>query len=182
MWRNVAKSSNDAFIAKMVDEHGGFDAYISTNALGRSISRDLISTYGAEYKESSSLQGQKDGHDIYRVTYLVRMPPYRLRDIVIIDSRPYLVTSMGPVSAKLRDLRSNEPTVVQNSDLRQVRVVGTKEDMVDSVVLMETDRELQLLDPVTLRTVEIKKPRSFARKGDTVKVFRYEGEMYLIGN
>ncbi len=106
--KNAAKDSNDAFIAKVTQEHNGFDLYISTNSLGKALSRDLISTYGAEYKESSSLQGQKDGHDIYRVTFLVRLPPYRLRDIVQYNGRPHLVFSMGPQSAKLRDLKSNE--------------------------------------------------------------------------
>lgn len=180
--RGVAKESREAFIAKVVQEHGGFDLYVSTIALGKGLSRDLVSTYGAEYKESSSLQGQKDGHDIYRVTYLVRLPPYRVRDILLINKRLYLVHSTGPQSAKVRDLRSNEMIVVPNSDLREVNVVGTSKDVLDAVVLMETEREFQIMHPLTFRTVEIKHPRNFERKGDTIKVFPYEGDLYFIGN
>jgi nonsense-mediated mRNA decay protein 3 len=178
----AAKESREAFIAKVTQAHGGFDLYVSTIALGKALSRDLISTYGAEYKESSSLQGQKDGHDIYRVTYLVRLPPYRVRDIVSINDRLYLVHSSGPQSAKLRDLKSNELLVVPNSDLREVKVAGTKEDVQDAVVLTETEREFQVMHPVTYKTVEIRKPRNFKRSGETVKVFPYEGELYFIGN
>jgi nonsense-mediated mRNA decay protein 3 len=177
-----AKESREAFVAKVTQTHGGFDLYLSTNALGKALSRDLISTYGAEYKESSTLQGQKDGHDIYRVTYLVRLPPYRVRDIVQINGRLYIVHSTGPQSAKLRDLKSNEMFVVSNNDLREVNVVGTKNDILDAVVLTETDREFQVMHPVTYKTVEIKHPREFERTGDTVKVFPYEGELYFIGN
>ncbi len=178
----MAKDSRDAFVAKVTQAHGGYDVYVSTIALGKMLSRDLVSTYGAEYKESSSLQGQKDGHDIYRVTYLVRLPPYRVRDILVIDGRLYLVHSTGPQSAKLRDLKSNELLTVMNQDLREVRVVGTSSDVMDAVVLTETDREYQIMHPVTYRTVEIKHPRGFERKGDTIKVFSYEGELYFIGN
>jgi len=179
---SMAKDSRDAFVAKVTQVHGGYDVYVSTIALGRMLSRDLVSTYGAEYKESSSLQGQKDGRDIYRVTYLVRLPPYRVRDIVLIDGRLYMVHSTGPQSAKLRDLRSNELLTAMNQDLREVRVVGTSADILDAVVLTETEREYQIMHPVTYRTVEIKHPRGFERRGDTVKVFLYEGELYFIGN
>ncbi|MBI0584623.1 MAG: 60S ribosomal export protein NMD3 [Methanomassiliicoccus sp.] len=178
----VAKESRDAFIAKVTQAHGGYDLYVSTVHLGKALARDLVSTYGAEYKESSSLQGQKDGHDIYRVTYLVRLPPYRVRDILLINHRLYLVHSTGPQSAKLRDLKSNEMLVGMNSELREVNVVGTKKDVVDVVVLTETDREFQIMHPTTYKSVEIKKPRNFERTGETIKVFPYEGELYFIGN
>lgn len=178
----AAKDSRDAFLAKVTEEHGGYDLYVSTVSLGKMLSRDLVSTYGAEYKESSSLQGQKDGHDIYRVTYLVRLPPYRVRDILLINGRLYMVHSTGPQSAKLRDLRSNEFLTVPNHELREVTVAGTKNDVLDAVVLTESDREYQIMHPVTFRTVEIRKPRNFERTGETIKVFPYEGELYFIGN
>jgi hypothetical protein len=104
------------------------------------------------------------------------------RDIVLIDGRLYMVHSTGPQSAKLRDLRSNEFLTVPNHELREVTVAGTKNDVLDAVVLTETDREYQIMHPVTFRTVEIRKPRSFERTGETIKVFPYEGELYFIGN
>jgi nonsense-mediated mRNA decay protein 3 len=179
---SAAKDSRDAFLAKVTEEHGGYDLYVSTVSLGKMLSRNLVSTYGAEYKESSSLQGQKDGHDVYRVTYLVRLPPYRVRDILLIHGRLYLVHSTGPQSAKLRDLKSNEFLTVANQELRDANVIGTKGDVMDAVVLTETDREYQIMHPVTYKTVEIKRPRNFERIGETVKVFPYEGELYFIGN
>jgi nonsense-mediated mRNA decay protein 3 len=179
---SASKDSRDAFVAKVTQAHGGYDLYVSTISLGKMLSRDLVSTYGAEFKESSSLQGQKDGRDIYRVTYLVRLPPYRVRDILLINDRLYMVHSTGPQSAKLRDIKSNELLTVMNQELREVHVIGTSKDVLDAVVLTETDREYQVMHPLTYKTVEIKHPRSFERKGDTVKVFPYEGELYFIGN
>ncbi len=178
----ISHENQEAFISKVVTEHGGLDLYVSTIALGKALARELVNIYGAEYKESSSLQGQKDGKDIYRVTYLVRLPPYRVRDIISFNSHLYLVLSMGPVSAKLRELRSSENTVASNNDLRTVAVLGSKKDFQDAVVLTETDKEMQIMHPVTFKTVEMKKPKGFKRKGDTVKVFSHEGELYLIGN
>lgn len=178
----VSKNNRDAFISKVVEVHGGYDFYVSTLAFGKMIARDLISTYGAESKESSSIQGQKDGRNIYRVTYLVRLPPYRIRDIIEINGKLYIVSSTGPQTAKLRNIKNHEPKTVSNVDLREVKVVGTKDDFMDAVVLTETDREFQIMHPTSYKTVEIKKPRNFQRTGDTIKIFSYEGELYFIGN
>ncbi|NLK25646.1 MAG: hypothetical protein GX307_03600 [Euryarchaeota archaeon] len=178
----IGKHSKEAFIAKVTQTHGGYDLYISTIALGKTLARELTSVYGAEHKESSTLHGRKDGQDIYRVTYLVRLPPYRVRDIIELNGRPYLVQSTGPQSAKLRSLRNGEKLTMANTGLRDVKVIGTRSDVLDAVVLTEGRRELQLLHPKTYKPVEIRKPQGFERTGDTVKVFPYEGELYLIGN
>lgn len=178
----ASKESRDAFMAKAVEAHGGYDLYLSTIALGKGLARNLVSIYGAEYKESSSLQGRKDGVDLYRVTYLVRLPPYRVRDIVEIGGKLYLVQSTGPHSAKLRNLKHGDNLTMTNVDLRNVKVVGTKEDVKEAVVLGEGGRELQLMHPVTFETMDVRKPQGFERKGDTIKVFLHEGELYIIGN
>mgnify|MGYP002344076231 CR=1 FL=1 len=178
----ASKESRDAFMAKAMQAHGGYDLYISTIALGKTLARELVSMYGAEYKESSSLQGRKDGMDIYRVTYLVRLPPYRVRDIVEIDGKLYLVHSTGPQSAKLRNLKHGDNLTVSNDHLRDVKVIGTKDDVMEAVVLGEGRRELQLMHPVSFATIEVRKPQGFERTGDAVKVFLHEGEVYIIGN
>jgi len=177
-----AKDSRDAFIAKVTQEHGGFDAYVSTIALGKAMSRTLASVYGAELKESSTLQGKKDGNDIYRVTFLVRLPPYRAHDVVSIGGRLYLVRSTGPKSAKLRDLKSYESITAMNQELRDAKVVGTKADYMDAVILGLTEREVQLMHPRTFATVELKVPRGFKITGDTVKVLLHDGELHLVSN
>jgi nonsense-mediated mRNA decay protein 3 len=128
-----AKESREAFVAKVTQTHNGFDLYVSTIALGKALSRDLVSTYGAEYKESSSLQGQKDGHDIYRVTYLVRLPPYRVRDILLINDRLYLVHSTGPQSAKLRDLKSNEHRLIYGKAYKCTRNIKVRFGITDYI-------------------------------------------------
>ena len=93
-----------------------------------------------------------------------------------------MVQSTGPQSAKLRSLRNGEKLTMANTGLRDVKVIGTRSDVLDAVVLTEGRRELQLLHPKTYKPVEIRKPQGFERTGDTVKVFPYEGELYLIGN
>lgn len=64
----------DAFIMKVQEVRGGTDIYLSSKALAKSLARTLRDTYGAETKSSPKLQTRKDGKDVYRVTYLIRIP------------------------------------------------------------------------------------------------------------
>jgi nonsense-mediated mRNA decay protein 3 len=48
------------------------------------------------------------------------------------------------------------------------------------VVLTETDRELQIMHPSSFKAVELRKPQRYKTKGETVKVFQHEEELYLL--
>ncbi len=52
----------------------GWDCYLTDTIAARSIARAARQKFGASVKESASLFGRKDGHDVYRVTICLRFP------------------------------------------------------------------------------------------------------------
>jgi nonsense-mediated mRNA decay protein 3 len=52
----------------------GWDCYFTETLPARSIARVAKQRFGASLKESASLFGRKDGHDVYRVTICLRFP------------------------------------------------------------------------------------------------------------
>ena len=52
----------------------GWDCFFTDTLAARSIARLARERFGASLKESASLFGRKDGHDVYRVTVCVRFP------------------------------------------------------------------------------------------------------------
>lgn len=52
----------------------GWDCYFTETLPARSIARLAKHRFGATVKESASLFGRKDGHDVYRVTICLRFP------------------------------------------------------------------------------------------------------------
>jgi nonsense-mediated mRNA decay protein 3 len=64
------------FMSKVEEVKGGIDMYLSSNQLGQGIARDLAERRGAQYSAANELFGQKDGREIYRMTFLVRLPSY----------------------------------------------------------------------------------------------------------
>ncbi len=52
----------------------GWDVFFTDTLAARSVARLAQQRFSAEFRQSASLFGRKDGKDVYRVTYLVRIP------------------------------------------------------------------------------------------------------------
>jgi nonsense-mediated mRNA decay protein 3 len=174
------EENREMFISKLEEVPGGFDAYLSSISLAKSISKELGDRFGGEVKESSTLVTQKDGKDVYRVTYLVRLPSYLRGEVVLLKGKPHLVMSIASNSTKLLNLKTHEALNMPNADLYEVRVLAHKKDILDAVVLSETAKELQVMHPVNFSTIEVRKPPGFKHEGETVKVVFHEEETYLV--
>ncbi len=53
----------------------GWDVFVVDTLAARSMARLAKQKFGARLKESATLVGRKDGTDLYRVTFCVRLPP-----------------------------------------------------------------------------------------------------------
>ena len=174
------EENREMFISKLEEVPGGFDAYLSSISLAKGISKELGDRFAAEIKESSTLVTQKDGKDVYRVTYLVRLPSYLRGEVVSLKGKPHLVVSIAANSTKLLNLRTHEPINMPNAELYEVKVLAHKKEIMEAVVLSETAKELQIMHPVSFATIEVRKPPGFKRLGDTVRVVAHEEEIYLL--
>lgn len=63
-----------SFISKVEDMHGGLDIYMGSNRDARAIAKELARRYGVKVNSSPKLHGKVKGKEVYRITYLVRLP------------------------------------------------------------------------------------------------------------
>lgn len=177
---NISKNNRQIFITKVEEIHGGLDFYLSSISLGKSLSKELVTDYGAELKESSTLVGRKDdGSDMYRVTYLVRMPVYKLHDVVLYNDVPQQIVNMGKNGVKLMNLRDFRIQAVKPAEMRSLKVIRKREETQEAVVVNVGEGEVQVLHPGNFRTLDIRIPADYM-VGETVKVTDYEGELFFI--
>lgn len=167
----------DVFITKEEDMHGGRDFYMGNKSFAQRIARALVKAYGATYTESSSLWGMKEGREIYRMTYLVRLPPYRSGDFIEKDGRLYLLTSFGSDRLQCTDLETWFEFSFDKGG--RLKVIGDAGMVRSAVVVSESEREVQVMDPVDYRTVDVRKPAGFV-PGESVQVIRHEERLYLV--
>ena len=74
----------------------GWDHFFTETLAARSVARLFKDRFGAEVKESASLYGKKDGRDLYRVTFSVRLPVHLPGDFYVERGRLYRLDRPSP--------------------------------------------------------------------------------------
>ncbi len=174
--------SREVFVSKVERVRGGLDFYFSTAQAARIVARELQDLRCAEYKESTSLWGRRDGRDMYRSTFLVRLPSFGGGDIITIDSKDWYVKSMSKGLVRCIQLSSGEDQQMRLTDLEGCTVSCPSADVKEAVVLLEGDAEIQVLDPVTMSPVDLRKPKGFVRNGDQVRVIKTNLGTYVLSD
>jgi nonsense-mediated mRNA decay protein 3 len=166
----MRKSNRGVFISKIERVKGGLDFFFSTSQAGRAVARELQESFCAEFKESSSLWGKREGEEIYRMTFLVRLPGFGPGDMIEFQSRDYYVRGMSRGVVHAIDPISGEERPIRLKELEACTLAAPKSKIVKAVVLFESASELQVLDPDTMAQVDLRKPAGFSRTSDHVRL------------
>ncbi|MGA1819599.1 MAG: 60S ribosomal export protein NMD3 [Thermoplasmatota archaeon] len=166
------------FISKEEKVRGGYDFYLGENSYARQLSQRLHDQYGGEYKYSSSMFGKKDGRDIYRHTYLVRLPGFLVGDYLVKEKKVYVVTKIFK-RVQLKELSTHRELTIDISDAMSMRVFRAEQVEIDAIVIMHTQTEVQDMHPTTFRPVDLIKPEGL-QVGEKVRCAYIEDELYLV--
>lgn len=175
------RKDKGAFITKIEEIHNGLDFYLGSKSLGKAIAKKLANEFGGELKESHKLVGRKDGKDVYRTTYAVRALDYRAGDFVQLDGKVLRALSLSSSQVLLRDLGTAENIYLKFEELKEAKLLGGDEIIKEMVVVSRSDKEIQLLDPDTLKTVDVLLPKGFEVGGESVKVVKCDVGYFLVG-
>ena len=114
--------SGDEFVSGVEDVRGGFDVKVSSNPFAKRLARDLSRTLGGTVGSSATLHTQREGKDVYRSTYVVRLPGFREGDQVEWRGARYRVVGLGD-SVQLEDAATGTRVRVRPRELRTARLV-----------------------------------------------------------
>jgi len=179
MVASLSSSDRNIFITKTEEIHGGLDFYMSSSTAARRMAKTLKDELGGKLTESSSLVGKKDGRDMYRMTYLVRLPEFLVGDIFKLDDRVYMVKRFMPKVVMVQDLETGATLNKPNLDLKKARKLGSDDEGVLVDIIYQDENEVHVLDPVDYQTVVLKKLHLKDLK-DKVKVISIEEQLYLL--
>ena len=175
-----AATNRQLFITKMELVPGGVDVYLSSISLGKAITKELGDAFCAETKESPKLVGQTtDGQDMYRLTYLVRLPDFKVGDVVTFQGAYYLLSRLNGTGGKILNLADFRERSVRRSDMTSVRLYERSEDLREATVVSTSGSEIQVLDPSNYSTVDLRVPEG-AEIGDSVRVVSIDDVLYMV--
>jgi len=178
----MRKASREVFISKTDRVKGGLDFYFSTIPAARTVAKGLQEALCAEYKESSSLWGRKDGKDVNRMTYLIRLPGFGRGDVVEYQGRDHFVRGMSKGAIRLVDLLTGDELSLKAQAACECVLSAAKARVKKATVVTESDRELQVVDPETMAAVDVRKPRGFLRNGEHVRFVRTRLGVYVLSD
>ena len=175
-----SKTNRGLFITKVQEVRGGVDIQLSSTSLARSLTKDLIEAYGAESQESASLVGQtSDGLDMYRLTFLVRLPSYHIGDILEMNGKPHLLSGLNKTGGRLTSLNDFRDTSARKNEIQAMKILAKVSDRKDAIVLTSTSTEVQVMHPTNYSTIDLRIPQD-AEIGETVQVVQIEDVLYYV--
>lgn len=176
-----------SFVTRVEEKHGGLDFYLSSASLAQKIATQLMGSFGGELKTSSSLVGRREGRNLYRSTYCLRLPPVEAGDVVQWDSphhkekKVYLVKTVSRRGSQVVDLRTHEQEFLDKRHFGEVRFNTRDRMKFDAIVLFSEKSEFKIMDPETYQSVTLLKPSpSFEVKdGETVPVLKTDFGIFV---
>ncbi len=116
------RRDREAFVSRVERTEGGVDFYVSTGTAGKAAAREIAEALDGEVRASPKIHGRKEGRDVYRVTYHVRLPGYRRGDLVRFQGRMYRVRE-GGADIEAIDLEDWTPRRIQQRDLQRAEPI-----------------------------------------------------------
>ncbi|QLG60852.1 60S ribosomal export protein NMD3 [Halorarum salinum] len=179
-----ADGDRDAFVTEIVDQPEGTDIKLSTNKLGKTVATRITERLGGSYSEAPTLVTEDgDGNEVYRVTFAVRLPKFRPGDVVDPDDGdgPVLVRSVRGNLKGVR-LRTGEryEASFEEGETPDAEPVGEAGDAAETtVVTVEDENAVQVLDPETFEAVTVPNPE-FYDGDDTVRALRTDDGLFVL--
>jgi nonsense-mediated mRNA decay protein 3 len=174
------KGNRGLFITDIAINRGGLDFYLSEKGLAHTIAKKIQETYGGEIKQSAKNVGMKDSKQVYRMTYLVRVPSYKTGDFISIHSRFFRISSLHGTKIHVIDLFTWEESVIEEKELKNVKIIGGKERIKDMILVSQTKDEVQVMDPQSYKMYELPKPEPFFYKAKEILVVILNNDLFLL--
>lgn len=180
-----AAGDREAFVTEVLDSGHGPDIKLSTTKLGRRVAMKLREEFGGSMSDSETLVTEDaDGNEVYRVTYVVRLPAFHVGDIIEAPGAEGPVLVQG-VRGNLKgvDLQTGEPyeTAFEDGTVEGATKIGSREAARETTVVSVPDEHaVQVLDPETSVTRTVARPAYFDPEATTVEVFRTAETLYLL--
>jgi nonsense-mediated mRNA decay protein 3 len=180
-----ATGDRNAFITETIDADDGIDIKISTNQMGAGVAKRITRELGGSVKEYPTLVTEDgDGNEVYRVTYAVRLPAFAPGDVIDPDDGdgPVLVRS---VQGNLKGVRlttgDRYEAPFEAGEEPDARRLGTVADAEETtVVTVEDDYAIQVLDPDTYESTTVARPSYVDPDADTVPVLSSRAGLHIL--
>jgi nonsense-mediated mRNA decay protein 3 len=179
------KGDRGAYVTEMGEVPEGLNVKVSTSQIGRAIADRVTRELGGTVEESRRLITEDgDGERVYRMTYLARLPPYRPGEVIdpADGDGPVLVRS---VQGNLKGTRlasgAKYEAPFEDGEAPEARRLGWREEATETtLVAVEDDHAVQVLDPETYESKTVPRPDYLDTDADAVPVLKSRAGLHVL--
>ncbi|MCU4925850.1 NMD3-related protein [Halobacteria archaeon AArc-dxtr1] len=181
-----ATGDRNAFVTETSETDDGLNIKVSTNKIGKKVSNKMVEEFGGTVNDAETLVTEdEDGNEVYRVTFAVRLPPYRSGDVIDLaddDDGPVLVRSArGNLKGVRLTTGERYEASYEEGNSPDARKLGDRDDAVETtVVTVEDERAIQVLDPETYQATTISRPEYVDPDAETVPVLKSRAGLHIL--
>lgn len=176
-----SRKEREVFLTKVAEVHGGLDFYLSSTAAGQRIATSLKDDLSATLTRSGKIAGARDGAELQRTTFSVRLPKFIRGDLLVEGDRLYRVHKVHPHSLVVTNLETGAQQPHAQDWVKRARVPG-KEARVDQAVVVNVEGDdIQVIDPVSMEAVTLSNWARVEPGTERVPVARFNGRVFLMG-
>ncbi|MHB8163703.1 MAG: 60S ribosomal export protein NMD3 [Methanoregula sp.] len=167
-----------SFISDMNEIHDGIDIILGSQHIGVLICKALIAQLGGRYTTHPKLVGEKNGRQLFRITYSMRFPRFQKYDVILSKGKYAEVERVESNHIRVMDLAEGNFHAIKDDDVE--RLIGNSRDSRQALVVFSDKDVIGILDPATNHTREFKKLAWMcARPGDHLNIL-YDGEQIVV--
>jgi nonsense-mediated mRNA decay protein 3 len=180
-----ATGDRNAFITETTETKDGVNMKISTNQMGQGIAHRIVRELGGSVSEAPTLVTEdSDGNEVYRVTFVARLPPYTPGDVIDLDDGdgPVIVTSAhgNLKGTRLETGERYEAEFEEGIDPDARKIANRADGETTTVVAIEDERAVQVLDPETFESKTIPRPDYMNPDADEVPVLKHRNGLHIL--
>ena len=167
-----------SFISDMNEIRDGLDIIIGSQHIGTLICKGIIAQLGGRFTTHPKLVGEKNGRQLFRITYSMRLPRFQKQDVILSRGRYAEVERIESNHIQVMDLADGTFRAVKDEDVE--RIIGNARDARTALVVFSDKDVIGILDPATNHTREFKKfAWMCARPGEYLNIL-YDGEQIVV--
>ncbi len=169
-----------SFISDINQIHDGIDIIVGSQHIGMLIAKTITGKLGGRCTTHPKLVGEKNGRQLFRVTYSVKLPRYQQYDVVRVKKRYYQVERVESNILRATDLGDGSSRTVREDDVE--RVIGNSRSTESALVVFADGKTMGIMDPDSCRTEEFRQPAwMYIEAGMKLRILRDENQMVVVG-
>jgi nonsense-mediated mRNA decay protein 3 len=168
-----------SFISDINEIHDGIDIIIGSQHIGLLIAQGIIAQLGGRYTTHPKLVGEKNGRQLFRVTYSVRLPRFQKNDVIKTRNRYYEVQRVESHHLQTFDLADGTARSVREDDIE--KIIGNSRSAEAGLVVFADGKNMGILDPASNLTREYPQLKWLeVRAGDHLRLLRDGDQMVFV--